>query len=113
MQFCIARRCSQGAELCRRALSCIEGNRTAGLEDSEDLVAGDNLDLSHTVRVTEDLTNPAILSAHHSCVFYSVRLLLLRWCSTLLRELADLVNNLLRSGLQPRRRAAGVGDGGG
>jgi hypothetical protein len=70
------------------------GAKAAGLEDSEDLVASDDLDLGDTVAVTEDLTN-------------------LRWCSTLLRELADLVDNLLGSGLQPRRSAAGVGDGGG
>lgn len=31
--------------------------------------------------------------------------------STLLGQLADLVDDLLRGGLEPRRRAAGVGDG--
>lgn len=33
--------------------------------------------------------------------------------STLLGELADLVDNLVGGGLEPRRRVAGVGDGGG
>jgi hypothetical protein len=63
------------------------------------------------VRVTEDLTNPAIQSARRSCYLPFHAIVLLRWCGTLLRELADLVDNLLGGGLQPRRRAAGVGDG--
>jgi hypothetical protein len=62
MQIYIARRCSPGAELCRLALSCVEGHRTVRLEDAEDLVAGNNLDLGDTVRVTEDLTDPIIPS---------------------------------------------------
>lgn len=36
----------------------------------------------------------------------------LRGGGTLLRELADVVNDLLGGGLQPRRRGARVGDGG-
>jgi len=59
------------------------------LENSENLVASDDLNLSNTVRVTENNTN-------------------LRWSGTLLRELADLIYNLLGSGLQPRRRSARV-----
>ena len=35
----------------------------------------------------------------------------LRRCSTLLRELADLLLDLIRSGLEPRWCGAGVGDG--
>ena len=46
--------------------SCAESNRTVRLEDAEDLVAGNDLDLGDTVRVTEDLTDPAIPSAHNS-----------------------------------------------
>ena len=46
------------------------------------------------MRVTEDLAN-------------------LRGSGTLLRELADLLNNLLGGGLQPSRGVARVGDGGG
>ena len=68
------------------------GNRTIGLEDSEDLVASDDLDLGDTVRVTKDLTD-------------------LRGSGTLLCELADLLDDLLGSGLEPRRGVAAVGDG--
>jgi len=63
-----------------------------GLEDSENLVTSDNLDLSNTVGVTEDNTD-------------------LRWGGTLLCELADLLDNLLWGGLQPRWWSAGVWDG--
>ena len=66
MQIYIARRCSLRAELCRRALSCTGNHRTVRLEDAEDLVAGNDLDLGDTVRVTEDLTDPAVPSAHDS-----------------------------------------------
>ena len=49
----------------------------------------DNLDLRDTVRISEDDTN-------------------LGWGGTLLCELADLVNNLLWGGLEPRRSGARV-----
>jgi hypothetical protein len=51
-----------------------------------------NLDLGDTVRVSEDNTD-------------------LGWSCTLLGELADLVDDLLGSSLEPRRRSAGVWDG--
>ena len=54
----------------------------------------DNLDLGNAVRVTEDDTN-------------------LRRSGTLSGELADLVDNLLGGGLQPRGGGAGVGESGG
>jgi hypothetical protein len=53
-----------------------------------------NLDLGNTVGVTENNTD-------------------LRWGCALLGQLADLVDNLLRGGLQPRWWSAGVWDGGG
>lgn len=68
------------------------GNRTVGLENSEDLVASDDLDLGDTVRVTKDLTD-------------------LRRSGTLPGELADLLDDLLGSGLEPRRGVAAVRDG--
>ena len=55
---------------------------------------GDDLDLSNTVGVTEDHTN-------------------LGRSGTLLCELADLVNDLIGGGLEPRRGGAAVGEGGG
>ena len=51
-----------------------------------------NLDLSDTVRVTEDNTD-------------------LRRSCALLCELADLVDNLVGCRLQPRWRLTGIGDG--
>jgi len=57
-----------------------------GLEDSENLVTSNHLHLGDAVRISEDDTD-------------------LRWSSTLLRELADLVDDLLGGGLQPRRRS--------
>lgn len=51
----------------------------------------DKLDLSNTVAVTEDNTD-------------------LRGSSTLLGELADLVNDLVGGGLEPRRGSTRVGD---
>ena len=54
----------------------------------------DNLDLGNAVRVTEDDTN-------------------LRRSGTLSGELADLLDDLLGGGLQPRGDGARVGDGGG
>lgn len=70
------------------------GAQAVRLEDAEDLVSGNDLDLSNAVAVPEDLTN-------------------LGRSSTLLCETADLLNDLLGGGLQPSRRAAGVRDGGG
>jgi hypothetical protein len=68
-----------GAELRLTCASTGAGNRTVRLQDAEDLVTSDNysmlaraqkcseyarltLDLGDTVRVTEDLTNPAVPS---------------------------------------------------
>lgn len=68
------------------------GSEAGRLEDSENLVASDNSDLGDTVRVTEDLTN-------------------LGGSGALLRELADLLDDLLGGGLEPRRWVARVGDG--
>jgi len=62
-----------------------------GLEDSENLVTSDHLNLRNTMRISEDNTD-------------------LRWSSTLLRKLADLVHDLLGGGLEPRRRSPGVWD---
>jgi hypothetical protein len=69
------------------------------------------LDLGDTVRVTEDLTNPAFPSV---CVLsYGCADSLLGGSGALLCELGDLLDDLLGGGLQPRRGVAGVGDGGG
>lgn len=68
------------------------GYHTVGLEDAEDLVSGDNLGLGDTVGVTKDLTNLG-----GSCALPG--------------ELADLLDDLLGGGLEPRRRSARVGDG--
>lgn len=91
--------------------SCNNGYRTVGFEDSENLVTcrnktlasqfkklythphsfpegvnnlhtSNNLDLSDTVRISQDDTD-------------------LGWSSTLLGKLADLVNDLLWGGLEP------------
>jgi len=64
------------------------------LEDSENLVTSDNLDLGNTVRISEDDTD-------------------LGRSSTLLCELADLIDDLLGGGLQPRRRGSRVWNCGG
>ena len=55
---------------------------TLGLQDAENFVASDTLNLSNTVRVSENNTN-------------------LRRSETLLRALNDLVNDLGRCHLQP------------
>jgi hypothetical protein len=55
---------------------------------------GHNLDLGNAMGVTENDTN-------------------LRGRSTLPGELADLLNDLVGGGLEPRRRSARVGEGGG
>jgi hypothetical protein len=101
------------------------GNHTGGLEDAEDLVSGDDckllaraidygvakrtLGLGNAVRVAEDLANPASRSVCH-CAFFS-RVSVLRGSGALLRKLGDLLDDLLGGGLEPRRRAARVGDG--
>lgn len=102
------------------------GNHTGRLEDSENLVASNDCgklarvlwtlgcvehtaDLRDTVRVTKDLANPAISSVCCPCSL--VQLPLLGRSGALLRELADLLDDLLGSGLQPRRWVARVGDG--
>jgi len=56
-------------------------------EDSENLVSSNDLDLGNTVGVSEHNTD-------------------LRWCCSLLCELADLVDDLLWSRLEPGRRSA-------
>lgn len=56
--------------------------------------ARDDLDLGDAVRISEDDTD-------------------LRRRRSLLRELADLVNDLVGRGLEPGRRLARVGDGAG
>ena len=61
--------------------------KTVLLQQTEDLVAGDALDLGDTVRVSEQDTN-------------------LRRGQTLLGELAHVVLNLGRGGLQPGRRGS-------
>ena len=63
---------------------------TVNLQDTEDLAAGDALNLSDTVRVTEDDAN-------------------LRRGETLAGELADLILKLLRRNLEPRGSRAAVG----
>jgi hypothetical protein len=65
-----------------------------GDADGERAHTGDDLDLGNTVGVTEDDTD-------------------LGWGGALLGELADLVDDLLGGGLEPRGGVAGVGDGGG
>jgi len=67
------------------------GGEAVGLEDTEDLVSGHDLDLGNTVGVTEDHTD-------------------LRRGGTLLCELADLVNDLVGGGLEPGGGSARVGE---
>ena len=69
-----------------------EGRRTLGLQDTEDLVTGDEADLGDTVGVTELDTD-------------------LGGRQTLAGELDDLVGDILGGGLEPRRRSADVGKG--
>jgi len=68
--------------------------QTVRLEDSENLVSGDDLDLCDTVRITEQYTN-------------------LRRGVSLLGKLANLILHLIRGGLQPSWRVSAVWDGGG
>ena len=60
------------------------GYHTVRLEDAEDLVSGNDLGLGDTVGVTKDLTN-------------------LGGSRALPGELADLLDDLLGSGLEPCR----------
>ena len=66
--------------------------RTVGLQDTEDLVTGQEADLGDTVRVTEGNTD-------------------LRGRQTLAGELADVLDDILRGRLEPRGRCAAVGEG--
>ena len=65
---------------------------TVRLQDTEDLVTSDETHLGDTVRVTEGHAD-------------------LRRGKTLARQLADVVNNVLRGSLEPRRRGAAVREG--
>ena len=65
-----------------------------GLQDTEDLVTSDESHLGNTVRVTEGNTD-------------------LGGCETLARQLGDVVNDILRGGLEPGRGSTAVGEGGG
>lgn len=67
---------------------------TVGLQDSENLVTGDELDLGNTVRVSQDDTD-------------------LRGAQTSSGELEDLVTDFLGGGLGPRRLRPSVRKGGG
>ena len=80
--------------VCRRWL-WVEGSiHTVGLEDAQDLVAGHNADLGNAVRVSQDDTD-------------------LGRGGALLGQLADLLDDLVGRGLEPRGNGAGVGNGGG
>lgn len=68
--------------------------RTLGLEDTQDLVSGDEADLGDSVRVAEgdaDLGGGQALAS----------------------ELGDLLDDLLGGSLEPRRGRAAVREGGG
>lgn len=75
-----------------RQTTCCFSKRTVGPQDTENLVTGHVLDLGNTGRVPE-------LHAD------------LRRRQALLRELADLVDDLLGRGLEPGGRGAAVGEG--
>ena len=100
-------------EWCDRAAKGEGSSRTIGLENSQNLVTcancqqpsnffpvterphtSDDADLGNAVGVTQDDTD-------------------LRGSSTLLGELADLLDDLVGGGLQPRRGGARVGNCGG
>lgn len=66
--------------------------------------------LGDAVRVTKDLANPAMRVSMPFRLLL-LRLSLLRGSGALLRELADLLDDLLGGGLEPRRRRARVRDG--
>lgn len=65
-----------------------------GLEDTEDLVSGDEADLGDSRGVAQGDTD-------------------LGGGQTLAGELDDLVNDIVGGGLEPRRGRAAVGEGGG
>lgn len=67
-------------------------SQTVGLEDSQDLVTGDDLSLGNTVSVSQDNTN-------------------LRRSQTLSGVLDDLLNNLVRRQLEPGRSVSRVWNG--
>jgi len=69
------------------------GGETVGLQDAEHVLSSHCLDTGNAMGITEDNTN-------------------LRWGQTLLGELADMVDNLLRRGLQPRGGSPLVGEDG-
>ncbi len=66
---------------------------TGSLENAQNLRASDRLDLGDTMRVAQDQTN-------------------LRGSQTLASQLADLIAEVVRRNLQPRRGSATVGEGG-
>jgi hypothetical protein len=68
--------------------------RTLRLENTEDLVTGDEADLGDTMRITEGDTD-------------------LRGRQTLAGKLDDLVNDIVVGGLEPRGRSPAVGESGG
>lgn len=74
-----------------KAYKALQAKENMEKKRKEQKHTSNNLDLSDTVRVTENDAD-------------------LRRGSTLLGHLADQVDNLLRSGLQPRRRSTGVGN---
>lgn len=78
----------------RNSVSKTAPNNSDFQEQEQGEHTGDGADLGNSVGVTENDTN-------------------LRGGRALLGELADLLNDLLGGGLQPRRRVARVGDGGG
>ena len=65
---------------------------TVALQDTQDLVTRDEADLGDAVRVAEGNTD-------------------LRGSETLASKLGDLLNNVLRGGLKPRRGSAAVREG--
>ena len=69
-----------------------KGGRTAGLEDTEDLVTSHKADLGDTVRVTEGNTN-------------------LGGRKTLASKFSDVLDDVLGRSLEPRGRSAAVGEG--
>lgn len=68
--------------------------KSACLEDTENFVVGDEAHLWDTVRISESNTN-------------------LRGSQTLAGKLSDLLDDIISSSLEPRRRSAAVREGGG
>lgn len=67
------------------------GSETVALENTENLVTSDGTDLGNAMEISENDTD-------------------LRGSQTLLGQLADLVNDFLGRGLEPRGRRATVGE---